>query len=70
MSILLRSISKGAAPPVPFVIVAAVATALLLIGWRTAFAATKVRGPPRTAACENGGRNVSYQVLLLLGTSL
>lgn len=36
--LVLRSIGKGAVPPVPFAIVAMVANGVLLVGWRTWFA--------------------------------
>lgn len=36
--LVLRSIGKGAPPPVPFAIVAMVANGVLLVGWRTWFA--------------------------------
>ncbi len=43
LALVLRGLAKGAVPPLPFVGVTCVATATLLIGWRTAFAAlTKV----------------------------
>jgi Protein of unknown function (DUF3054) len=39
LALALRSASRGAPPPVPFVVVASIATAVLIIGWRTALAA-------------------------------
>lgn len=39
LGLAFRAASKGYAPPVPFVIVSLVATAVFMIGWRTALAA-------------------------------
>ncbi len=39
VALVLRGLARGAPPPLPFVAVASVATAVLLIGWRAAFAA-------------------------------
>ena len=39
LALALRSASRGAPPPLPFVVVASVATGVLLIGWRSALAA-------------------------------
>lgn len=50
VSLALRSVSRGAPPPVPFVVVASVSTAVLLIGWRAAFAALSSRGVVRPRA--------------------
>jgi hypothetical protein len=39
LGLAFRAASKGYAPPVPFIIVSLVATAVFMIGWRTALAA-------------------------------
>lgn len=39
VGLLLRSVQKGYMAPVPFIIVAMVATGVLLVGWRTVLAA-------------------------------
>lgn len=69
VSLLLRSISKGAPPPVPFAVVASVATLVLLIGWRSAFAALMPR--PQAKGHMVGGGNKSgnpFEFLQLLGS--
>ncbi len=38
LALVIRGLGKGAVPPVPFILVSMVATGLLSIGWRTAFA--------------------------------
>ena len=37
--LVLRGLAKGYVPPTPFIIVSLVATAVLLVGWRSALAA-------------------------------
>ncbi len=39
VGLALRGLSKGYVPPTPFIIVTLVATAVLLVGWRSALAA-------------------------------
>ena len=44
LGLVFRGLSKGYVPPTPFIIVSMVATAVLLVGWRSVLAATtKVR---------------------------
>ena len=38
LGLVIRGVSRGAVPPVPFIIVSLVATGVLTVGWRTAFA--------------------------------
>lgn len=45
LALALRSVSRGAPPPLPFVVVASVATGVLLIGWRSALAALSPKVP-------------------------
>ena len=52
VSLALRSVSRGAPPPVPFAVVASVSTAVLLIGWRAAFAAFSSRSVVRHRAMQ------------------
>ena len=49
MGLLLRTLSRGYLPETPFLIVTMVATAVLLVGWRSALAAaTPEAAAPRS----------------------
>eukprot|EP00208_Stichococcus_sp_RCC1054_P000028 CAMPEP_0206143214 /NCGR_PEP_ID=MMETSP1473-20131121/19638_1 /ASSEMBLY_ACC=CAM_ASM_001109 /TAXON_ID=1461547 /ORGANISM="Stichococcus sp, Strain RCC1054" /LENGTH=237 /DNA_ID=CAMNT_0053538509 /DNA_START=195 /DNA_END=908 /DNA_ORIENTATION=+ len=70
LSLALRSASRGAPPPVPFAVVASVATAVLLIGWRSAFAAfspAPVAKGRKMAGSGNKSGN-PFEFLQLLGS--
>lgn len=50
-ALVLRGLSKGYAPPKPFIVVSFVATGVLMIGWRSVFAAfTKPEVRPTSPA--------------------
>lgn len=59
LALALRGLAKGAVPPLPFVGVTCIATATLLIGWRTAFAALTKVG---TASAAGSARHPSLKV--------
>lgn len=40
LGLVLRGVFKGYTPPVPFIIVSMVVTGVLMVGWRSAMAAT------------------------------
>lgn len=63
VSLLLRSISKGAPPPIPFAVVASVATSVLLIGWRSAFSA--LMPPPQVAFSLVYRQRPSFRVITM-----
>lgn len=69
VSLLLRSVSRGAPPPVPFAIVASVATSVLLIGWRSAFAAFMPRPQGNGRKLGSGNKSGNpFEFLKLLGS--
>lgn len=57
LGLVFRGLSRGYVPPVPFVIVSLVATAVVMVGWRSAYAAivSEVR-----AGLEGGARVVVW----------
>jgi hypothetical protein len=39
LGLVIRGVSKGYVPPTPFIVVSMLTTGILIIGWRSAFAA-------------------------------
>jgi hypothetical protein len=64
VALILRGVAKGAVPPLPFVVVASVATGVLLIGWRTAFAAL-TKDEAQSGGNKQGG---PFEFMRLLGS--
>jgi hypothetical protein len=58
LGLVLRGLSRGYVPPGPFIVVSMVTTAVLLVGWRSALAATskkvRVGGCARVTAVHAG----------------
>ncbi|KAJ9508160.1 hypothetical protein QJQ45_021575 [Haematococcus lacustris] len=56
LGLALRGLSKGYVPPTPFIIVSFVATAVLLLGWRAAAAATTKEDPSQSPVVSAASR--------------
>lgn len=50
LGLVIRGVQKGYVPPKPFIIVSLAATAVLLVGWRSALAAATPKKEPLTRA--------------------
>ncbi|GBF94799.1 hypothetical protein Rsub_07971 [Raphidocelis subcapitata] len=50
LGLAVRGLSKGYMPPTPFIIVSLVATAVLMVGWRTGLAAATPEAAPASKA--------------------
>jgi len=56
IGLVLRGVSKGYVPPTPFIVVTCVATAVLLVGWRSALAAATPKDEALTPAARMAAR--------------
>ncbi|GAX73629.1 hypothetical protein CEUSTIGMA_g1080.t1 [Chlamydomonas eustigma] len=52
LGLVIRGVSKGYVPPTPFIVVSMVTTGVLLIGWRSAYAAASPKAPPKSLASQ------------------
>jgi hypothetical protein len=64
VALVIRSISRGYVPDKSFVIVSFAATAVLLVGWRAAFAAVANKGNQQSLQRNKRGNPLEFLQLL------
>ncbi|MEW5304544.1 MAG: hypothetical protein WDW36_007149 [Sanguina aurantia] len=57
LGLVIRGAAKGYVPPTPFIVVSFVATFVVLVGWRTAFAAVAKQEPAQSPSARAASRS-------------